>query len=65
MKKYKKPVIKLVDLKDEVMMGTGSQLGYGGQFVKQNNIQIHDDEYMNEDISYSRNVIVRDEAEKW
>lgn len=64
MKRYKKPVIKFVDLKDEVMMGTGSQEGYGGQFAKQNNIQIQNDEYLDENVSYSKNAIDRDE-EQW
>lgn len=64
MKKYKKPQIKSIELADELLdVGFGGILG-SGEFAKRGT-QLREDEYLDGDLSYSKNVIVRDEEEKW
>lgn len=61
MKKYRKPMMKAVYFKDE-LMGIGlnntsgyNTEGYSGGFSKRNSI-VTDDEYLGNDISYNKGI---------
>lgn len=55
MKKYKKPVVKAIDLKDELLLGPVVQSVGDGELSKRNSV-VTDDEYLGDDISYNKGI---------
>lgn len=59
MKTYRKPVTKIIELKDELLFGgANNSIGDSGSysnFSKRNSI-VTDDEYLGDDISYNKGI---------
>lgn len=57
MKRYKKPIARAIDLKDELLnLGATSETGDGTDALSKRNTFVTDDEYLGSDISYNKGI---------